>query len=68
MNSQQDRLVREAERKSITSICRTSAWTLEKKGLFPKRRQLYPQSKAVGWLLSELVDWVVSRQVVNKGE
>ena len=47
-----DRLVREAERKNITSISRTTAWQLERKGLFPKRRQLYPQSNHVGWLLS----------------
>ncbi|MGL4612340.1 MAG: AlpA family phage regulatory protein, partial [Shewanella sp.] len=44
-----DRLVREAERKKITSISRTTAWSLERKGLFPKRRQLYPQSTSVGW-------------------
>lgn len=62
-----DRIVREAERKAITSISRTTAWTLERKGLFPKRRQLYPQSSSVGWLLSELTDWVTSRQTVNAG-
>ncbi|MGL4893907.1 MAG: helix-turn-helix transcriptional regulator [Shewanella sp.] len=60
-----DRLVREAERKKITSISRTTAWSLERKGLFPKRRQLYPQSTSVGWLLSELTEWVASRQTVN---
>ncbi|MCL1143707.1 helix-turn-helix transcriptional regulator [Shewanella gaetbuli] len=62
-----DRIVREAERKAITSISRTTAWTLERKGQFPKRRQLYPQSPSVGWLLSELTDWVASRQTVNTG-
>ncbi len=60
-----DRIVREAERKKITSISRTTAWSLERKGLFPKRRQLYPQSASVGWLLSELTDWVTSRQIAN---
>lgn len=60
-----DRIVREAERKSITSISRTTAWTLERKGLFPKRRQLYPQGTAVGWLLSELNEWVSSRQAIS---
>ena len=62
-----DRIVREAERKSITSISRTTAWSLERRGLFPKRRQLYPQSTSVGWLLSELTEWVASRQTVNGG-
>ncbi|QSX37566.1 helix-turn-helix transcriptional regulator [Shewanella sedimentimangrovi] len=62
-----DRIVREAERKAITSISRTTAWALERKGLFPKRRQLYPKSTAVGWLLSELTEWVATRQTVNQG-
>ncbi len=60
-----DRFVREAERKAITSVSRTTAWALERKGLFPKRRQLYPESTSVGWLLSELNEWVASRSVVN---
>ena len=60
-----DRIVREAERKEITSISRTTAWSLERKGLFPKHRQLYPHSTSVGWLLSELMEWVSSRQTVN---
>jgi prophage regulatory protein len=60
-----DRIIREAERKTITSICRTTAWSLERKGLFPKRRQLYPQSNLVGWLLSDLNEWVSSRPSTN---
>lgn len=60
-----DRLVREAERKSITSISRTTAWQLERKGLFPKRRQLYPQSNHVCWLLSELNARVSNRESIN---
>jgi prophage regulatory protein len=60
-----DRIIREAERKTITAISRTTAWSLERKGLFPKRRQLYPQSTSVGWLLSELNEWVASRQAIN---
>jgi predicted DNA-binding transcriptional regulator AlpA len=47
-----DRLIREPERKRLTSVCRTGAWELEKKGLFPKRRKLHPvrRAKSVeGW-------------------
>jgi len=62
-----DRIVREAERKKITSIARTTAWSLEQKGLFPKRRSLYPGSSHIGWLLSELIAWVKSRETVNSG-
>ncbi|WP_028116419.1 helix-turn-helix transcriptional regulator [Ferrimonas senticii] len=58
-----DRLVREPERKQITSISRTTAWELERKNLFPKRRKLHANSDAVAWLLSELIDWVQSREL-----
>lgn len=60
-----DRLVREAERVKITSVSRTSAWNLEKKGLFPKRRKLHADSDRVCWLLSELQEFVQSREVIN---
>ncbi|MEQ5202536.1 MULTISPECIES: helix-turn-helix transcriptional regulator [Providencia] len=51
-----DRLVREKERKIITSISRTTAWKLEREGKFPKRKQLGPKSCA--WLLSDLLIWI----------
>jgi prophage regulatory protein len=62
-----DRLIREGERKIITSISRCTAWRLERLGLFPKRRKLYPHSHAVVWLQSEINEWVASRQPVNLG-
>ncbi|EGU0166501.1 AlpA family phage regulatory protein [Vibrio parahaemolyticus] len=55
-----DRIVREEERRNITSISRTQAWRLEKRGLFPKRVKL-GGSHAVGWKLSEIMAWVESR-------
>ncbi|WP_144211414.1 helix-turn-helix transcriptional regulator [Shewanella donghaensis] len=60
-----DRIVREAERKTITTISRSTAWTQERKGTFPKRRKLSPHNNTVGWLLSELNEWVTSRPTVN---
>jgi len=62
-----DRIVREPERKFITGVGRTLAWSKEKKGLFPKRRKLHEDenSTSVGWLLSELLEWCHSREVVN---
>jgi len=62
-----DRIVREVERKSITGIGRTQAWVLEKEGQFPKRRKLHSSGTAVGWILSELLQWVQDREVVNPG-
>lgn len=51
-----ERIVREADRRYITSISRTKAWKLEKEGLFPKRLRL--GNRSVGWKLSELLEWV----------
>lgn len=51
-----DRLVREAERRQITSLSRSQAWKLEKEGLFPPRIKLGRRS--VVWKLSDLLKWV----------
>lgn len=51
-----DRLVREKERLRITSISRSTAWTLENGGRFPARKPLGRNSCA--WLLSDLLCWV----------
>ena len=63
--SNTDRIIREAERKRITSVSRTWAWSLEQKGQFPKRRRLNPEGSSCGWLLSEILEWCHSREVVN---
>jgi prophage regulatory protein len=62
-----DRLVREKERKLITGVSRTTAWTLERKGLFPKRRELIPGGSEVAWSFIELIKWIESRKVKNLG-
>ncbi|MEZ9140005.1 MULTISPECIES: helix-turn-helix transcriptional regulator [unclassified Shewanella] len=62
-----DRLVREAERKHLTGISRTTAWSLERQGLFPKRRELIPGGSEVAWSLIELSSWIESRKVKNIG-
>lgn len=54
-----DRLVREDERRMITSVSRSQAHVLEKKGLFPARRKL--GNRSVCWKLSELLEWVESK-------
>ena len=51
-----ERIVRETDRRYITSISRTKAWQLEKEGLFPKRIRL--GNRSVGWKLTELLEWV----------
>ncbi|WP_413493034.1 helix-turn-helix transcriptional regulator [Morganella psychrotolerans] len=51
-----DRLIREKERQHITSISRTTAYTLEKEERFPARKMLGRNSCA--WLLSDLLFWI----------
>lgn len=55
-----DRIVREDEREKITGLSRTTAWRLEKKGLFPKSIKLSTVAK--GWMLSDLMAWLESRR------
>ncbi len=57
----QERIVREDERKRITSISRSQAYQLEKLGRFPKR--ILIGSRSVGWRFLELMEWVKNRQV-----
>jgi len=57
-----DRIVRDRERQSITGVCRSRWWALERDGLAPGRVTLIPGSNRVGWRLSELLQWVKGRQ------
>ena len=59
-----DRIVRENERRHITGLSRTSAWRMERQGQFPRRRRV--SNGTVGWLLSELLEFVASRQRVDQ--
>ncbi|MCW8866388.1 MAG: AlpA family transcriptional regulator [Colwellia sp.] len=55
-----DRLVKDLERKKLTTLSRTQTWKLEKQGIHPKRIQLGTNS--VAWLLSDLL-WFIYKQV-----
>lgn len=54
-----ERVIREAECRKLTGICRTTRYMMEKEGSFPARRKL--GGRAVGWLLSEVTAWQQSR-------
>lgn len=56
-----ERVIREAECRQLTGICRTTRYMMEKEGQFPARRKL--GGRAVGWLLSEVAAWQQSRKV-----
>lgn len=50
------KFLREPQVAELTGLSKTTRWRLEKLGTFPKRRQL--SMKAVGWLSSEIEDWI----------
>ena len=56
----EDRVVRDSEAGKITGTSRTTRWRLEREGKFPARLQLSPG--AVGWLASELQEWIQERR------
>lgn len=58
-----DRIIREAECKKITTLCRMQRYNLEKKGAFPARRHL--GGNAIGWLLSEVTEWMKNRPAIK---
>jgi prophage regulatory protein len=55
--------LREAQVAAITGLSKSTRWRLEKAGKFPKRRQL--ATRSVGWLFSEIEDWVQTRNAVE---
>lgn len=48
--------------KAATGLSRSTVWRLEQAGLFPRRRQLAPNS--VGWSSAEIDAWLATRQHV----
>lgn len=54
-NPPAERVIREAECRQLTGICRTTRYMMEKEGLFPARRKL--GGRSIGWLLSEITEW-----------
>ena len=57
-----NRVIRPKQIKEFTGLSRPSIWRLEAKGDFPARRQIGPG--AVGWLASEVDEWLRSRPIV----
>lgn len=48
-----------------TKLSRSTRWRLERDGKFPKRRRL--SANAVGWLASEIENWMTSRELAKQG-
>lgn len=49
--------------KATTGLSRVSVWRMEKTGKFPLRLQL--GNNSVGWLESEIQDWIQNRRRVE---
>lgn len=60
-----DRLVREIERKQITTLSRSKTWELERLGQHPIRTKLGVNS--VAWLLSDLL-WFIYQLTLPHSE
>lgn len=61
-----DRILRWPEVQRITGYSRTTIWRLEQEDKFPPRRQL--GSNMIGWLHSEVADWLASLPKVESGD
>lgn len=63
MNDQSpDKVLRKPSVESITGFTERQLRDMERKGHFPKRFLLNPDNgRAVGWLASEVADWVRRR-------
>lgn len=55
-----ERIVREAECRRLTGLSRTTRWTLERQGRFPKRVPV--EGHTIGWLETELLAWIMERK------
>ncbi len=49
----------------LTGLSRVTIWRYEQAGIFPQRRQL--GTRRVGWVESEIMDWLESRPTVDEG-
>ena len=56
-----DRILREPEVARLTGLGRTTRYLLERSGSFPRRRKI--SHNAVGWIESEVLKWLRSREV-----
>lgn len=62
----EDRFVDVDEAMQRTTLSRTQLWVLERAGQFPRRRRI--SGNKVGWLNSEVSDWIATRPEVGAAE
>ena len=59
-----ERLVKDEERKKITTLSRSEAWKKESEGAYSNRIRLSQNS--VAWLLSDLLSFIYQQVPTNK--
>jgi predicted DNA-binding transcriptional regulator AlpA len=57
------KILKQKEVALLTGLSRVTIWRLEQAGQFPSKLALSPNR--VGWIESEVMDWVHSRQRVQ---
>jgi prophage regulatory protein len=56
-----NRFLSKSDVQHITGLSHVTQWRMEKRGEFPKRRQI--SANRVAWLESEILSWMESRPV-----
>lgn len=56
-----DRILRKPDIEAVTGFTERGLRDMEREGRFPKRFKLNPDGRAVGWLESEVQDWLRQR-------
>lgn len=60
----QTKILRRKEVCNCVGLSYTSVFRLERTGRFPSRIRLSPMGRSVGWLESEIFQWIAERERV----
>lgn len=60
------RIIRKPEVEAKVGICDRELRDLEREGHFPKRFQITPNGRAVGWVETEIDDWIAQRAATRE--
>jgi prophage regulatory protein len=61
-----ERFLSTREVMDVTGMGRTTLWRLEREGEFPRRRRIV--GHRVGWLESEVDEWIAARPVASAAD
>ncbi len=61
MPEQPDRILRKPEVERRVGACERAIRDWESDGTFPRRFRIHPNGRAIGWLESEVLEWIRER-------